>query len=66
MTPSKAFVVEQEHAGYIVNVFRFWIALVEALERYRTAHIRHHCRKTTFLGCHRCPINTGVERMNYI
>ncbi len=27
----------------------------------RTAHIRHLCRKTTVLSCHRCLINTGVE-----
>ncbi len=32
----------------------------------RTVHIRHQCRKTTVLGCHRCLINTGVEKMNYI
>jgi hypothetical protein len=23
-----------------------------------TAHIRHHCKKTTVLSCHRCLINT--------
>ncbi len=32
----------------------------------RRAHIRHQCRKTTVLSCHRCLINTGVEKMNYI
>jgi hypothetical protein len=26
----------------------------------RTMHIRHQCRKTTVLSCHRCLINTGV------
>ncbi len=31
----------------------------------RTAHIRHQCRKTTLLSCHRCLINTGVEKMSY-
>ncbi len=30
------------------------------------AHIRHQCRKTTVLCCHRCLINTGVEKLNYI
>jgi len=25
-------------------------------------HNRHRCRKTTVLGCHRCLINTGVEK----
>ncbi len=32
----------------------------------RRAHIRHQCRKTTVLRCHRCLINTGVEKMNSI
>ncbi len=32
----------------------------------RTACIRHHYRKTTVLSCHRCLINTGVEKMNHI
>jgi hypothetical protein len=27
-----------------------------------TMHIRHQCRKTTFLSCHRCLIKTGVEK----
>jgi len=31
-----------------------------------TAHIRHQCRKTTVLSCHRCLIKTGVEKMNSI
>jgi len=32
----------------------------------RTTHMRHQCRKTTALSCHRCLINTGVEKMNNI
>jgi len=32
----------------------------------RTEHIRHQCRKTTVLSCHRHLINTTVEKMNYI
>jgi hypothetical protein len=31
-----------------------------------TAQIRLQCRKTTFLSCHKCLINTGVEKMNNI
>ncbi len=31
-----------------------------------TVRIRHQCKKTTVLSCHRCLINTGVEKMNYI
>ncbi len=30
----------------------------------RTVHTRHLCRKTVVLSCHRCLINTGVEKMN--
>jgi hypothetical protein len=29
----------------------------------RTAHIRHQCIKATVLSCHRCLINTGVEKI---
>jgi hypothetical protein len=32
----------------------------------RTAHIEHLCRKTVVLSCHRCLINPGVEKLNYI
>ncbi len=32
----------------------------------RRAHIKHQFRKTIALSCHRCLINTGVEKMNYI
>ncbi len=32
----------------------------------RQACIRHLCRKTTVLSCHRLIINTGVEKMNKI
>ncbi len=35
-------------------------------ENIRTACIRHQCRKTTVKSCHRCLINTGVEKMNSI
>jgi hypothetical protein len=28
----------------------------------RTAHIRHLCMKTVVLSCHRCLINTGIEK----
>jgi hypothetical protein len=29
----------------------------------RTVHIRHQWKKATVLSCHRCLINTGVEKM---
>jgi hypothetical protein len=28
----------------------------------RTACIRHQCKKATALSCHRCLINSGVEK----
>jgi hypothetical protein len=31
-----------------------------------TPHIRHQCRKTVVLSCHRCLLNSGVEKMNNI
>ncbi len=30
------------------------------------AHIRHLCRKTTALSCHRCLIKNGVEKINNV
>ncbi len=32
----------------------------------RTARIRHQCKKTAVLSCHRCLINTSVEKGNNI
>jgi hypothetical protein len=32
----------------------------------RTVHIRNLGRIIAVLSCHRCVINTGVEKMNYI
>ncbi len=32
----------------------------------RAPHIRHQCRKKTVFSCHRCLINSGVEKMNNI
>jgi hypothetical protein len=29
---------------------------------FRTAHLRHHYKKTTILSCHRCLINAGAEK----
>ncbi len=37
-----------------------------ASQHNRTVHIWHQCRKATVLSCHRCLINTGVEKMNTI
>ncbi len=32
----------------------------------KATNIRHLCRKTTVLSCHRCQINTSAEKMNHI
>jgi hypothetical protein len=32
----------------------------------RKASIRHQCRNTAVLSCHRCLINIGAEKMNNI
>jgi hypothetical protein len=42
------------------------LAYFPRMESNRRAHIRHQCKKTTVLSCHRCLINSGVEKMNYI
>jgi hypothetical protein len=36
---------------------------IQGIMTNRTAHIRHLCRIKTVLSCHRCLINTGVEKM---
>ncbi len=40
------------------------LGLLELTCCNRTTCNRHLCRKTTVLSCHRCLINTGVEKMN--
>jgi hypothetical protein len=35
-------------------------------QRNGTVRIRHRCKKTTVLSCHRCLIYTGVAKMNNI
>jgi len=44
------------------RVSRSWRTKFELKIRNGTVHIRHQCRKTTVLSCHRCLINTGVEK----
>jgi hypothetical protein len=44
------------------------IVLMNHFKRYLNgaACIKHQCKKTTMLSCHRCNVNTGVEKMNDI
>ncbi len=42
------------------------VIMVKQNELVGIAHNRHLCIKNTVLGCHRCLINTGVEKMNNI
>ncbi len=37
-------------------------ALTNGISHENHAHIRHQCRKTIVLGCHRCLINTGFKQ----
>ncbi len=32
----------------------------------RRARIKHRCRKTADFSCHRCLMNTGAEKMDFI
>ncbi len=45
---------EEEEVTIVMKLFAF-------LRHWR---IRHICRKTTVLSCHRCLINTGIEKTN--
>ncbi len=52
-----------------LSIFIIFIILSLKMQRRnatqnRTANVRCPCRKTTVLCCHRCLINTGVEKMN--
>ncbi len=47
-----------------LNIQNIWQQLLAAFNR--AACIRHQCRKTTVLRCHRCLIYNGVEKMNNI
>ncbi len=40
--------------------------LDEKLRPNGIAHIRHQCRKTAVLSCHRFLVNSAVEKMNDI
>jgi hypothetical protein len=46
--------------------FQCYKTLLPIVFTNRSARIRHKCRKTTVLSCHRCLINPGIEKMNNI
>ncbi len=56
------------YAGiYLINIFGINAATIfRKLDHFinATVRIRHQCRKNTVLSCHRCLINSGVEKMN--
>ncbi len=69
------FIVQDKVKSLVYNNFALYIDISALswtqmcqlhLRPYRTAHILHQCSKTTVLRCHRCLINTGVEKMNKI
>jgi hypothetical protein len=39
---------------------------MESLTTHNRTHIRHQCRKTTILSCHRCLTNTGVKKEHHL
>ncbi len=51
---------------FVINLDCYKTQLKILKAYIRTAQIRHQCRKATVLSCHRCPINTGIEKMNNI
>jgi len=54
-------------AGLLMRCIIRWLEIKNrAFLLNRTEHIRHQCRKATVLSCHRCLINSGVEKINYI
>jgi hypothetical protein len=53
--------------NFILSVaVKFIMLSVVASAQLLTARIRHQCKKTIVMSCHRCLINTGVEKMNNI
>ncbi len=52
--------------GLLLNNVLSSIQMLQISTNNRTACFRHKGRKTTVLSCHRCLLNTGVEKMNYI
>ncbi len=57
--------VLSEKSFFSMNCLLFFNSFFIWLSKFnRTAHIRHQCKKTTVLSCHRCLINTGVGKMN--
>ncbi len=62
-----ALIAFMEAAGLLMRCIIRWLEIKNrAFLLNRTAHIRHQCRKATVLSCHRCLINSGDEKMNYI
>ncbi len=61
--------VGRKSVNNVLNIFSSSLMLHSNKLRYLTrsngtVHNRPQCRKTTDLGCHRCLINIGVEKMN--
>jgi len=48
------------------HVHDLWVNDVAKKSSERTTCITYQCRKTAVLSCHRCLINTGVEKTNNI
>ncbi len=70
----KSFFLHHRHCGQIsqsvCQCFHqsviYYLPVRQELLDNRTTRIRHQCRRTAVLICHRCLINTYVEKMNNI
>ncbi len=51
-----------KHFGIEQNGVELNFKVFLCLRLNRAARIRHQCRKTTVLTCHRCLINAGVKK----
>jgi hypothetical protein len=60
MTTARSFV--NAHHSTIIDTFVGYTKITNI----GTAHIRHQCRKTAVLSCHRYLFNSGVEKMKSI
>jgi hypothetical protein len=60
-----SFINFKKGAERMVHYSGDWRGLEKGISN-GTAHIRHQCRKTADLSCHRYLFNSGVEKMNTI
>ena len=55
-------IAQQPHKSYMIKLVQIIVNYCNAKLVNGTARIRHQCRKTAVLSCHRFLINSGVEK----